>query len=54
MAAKRLNRSSSGPNTSDGRMIVAAGKAASTAASPAAFERAYSDAEWGAAPIAEI
>ena len=39
-AAKRLVNWSSGPNTIDGRMMVAAGTAASTAFSPAALARA--------------
>jgi hypothetical protein len=39
-AAKRLVNSSSGPNTTAGRMMVADGAAASTACSPAALVRA--------------
>ena len=39
-AANLLKKSSSGPNTIDGRNTVAPGTAASTAFSPAAFERA--------------
>ncbi len=40
MFAKRLKNWSSGPNTIEGRMITAEGKAARVAASPAALERA--------------
>ena len=40
MAAKRLKKSSSGPNTTEGRNTVAVGMAARTAASPAALVRA--------------
>ena len=38
--AKRLMNVSSGPNRTEGRSTVAAGNAASTAASPAALARA--------------
>ena len=40
MAANLLKKSSSGPNTTEGRRIVADGTAASTSFSPVAFERA--------------
>ena len=40
IAAKRLKNWSSGPNTIEGRRIVAVGKASRTAASPAALVRA--------------
>ena len=40
MDAKRLKKSSSGPNTRLGLKIVALGNASLTAASPAALERA--------------
>jgi hypothetical protein len=39
-APKRLKKSSSGPNTIEGRRIVASGTAENTAASPAALLRA--------------
>ncbi len=53
IAAKRLKKSSSGPNTMEGRMITAAGTADKAAFSPAALLRAYCDGERGSAPIAE-
>ena len=40
MEAKRLKKSSSGPNTRLGLKTVASGKASLTASSPAALERA--------------
>jgi hypothetical protein len=40
MRAKRLMNPSSGPNRIDGRMMVAAGNAARTAASPSPLLRA--------------
>jgi len=39
-AAKRLKKSSSGPNSTDGRMMTAFGSAASTRRSASALERA--------------
>ena len=39
IAAKRLKKSSSGPNTIDGRMITASGTASRMPASPSALER---------------
>ena len=38
--AKRLKKLSPGPKTTEGRKITASGRASSTTASPAAFERA--------------
>ena len=52
-AAKRLVNWSSGPNTTDGRMMVADGSAASTAFSPLALVRAYCEDERSLAPMAE-
>jgi hypothetical protein len=40
MAANLLKKSSSGPNSTEGRRITAEGTAASTSFSPTAFERA--------------
>ena len=40
IAAKRLKKSSSGPNTTDGRVTIAAGMKSRTAASPRALVRA--------------
>ncbi len=40
IAAKRLKKSSSGPNTIEGRKIAAPGNASLTASSPAALLRA--------------
>ena len=47
MPAKRLKKPSSGPNTIEGRTIVAAGNCARTAASPAALVRPYLDGGLG-------
>jgi len=44
MAANRLKKWSSGPNTTDGRRITAEAISSRTAASPAAFERAKREA----------
>ena len=51
--AKRLKKSSSGPNTMEGRTTAADAMAARTAASPSALVRAYSDGEFASAPMAE-
>jgi hypothetical protein len=52
--AKRLKKLSSGPNTIDGRMMMAPGNAARARFSPSAFERAYSAVEFSSAPMADI
>ena len=47
-----IKKESPGPNTRDGRKIVALGQAARTACSPRAFVRGEDSGLFGSAPIA--